>query len=124
MGAYPHVTLLDSPTVRKIAESVKENEPKIAVRNTADSHVYQGDTEGENSIISFTREGTDYVIGVIRHGNIQKKVTGYANNVVRREYTVTWSVNADESYLDEGHTRVPVTQESGVFYDLLPLGAV
>lgn len=122
MGAWPHITLLDSETVRSVTDNL--NEPKIAIRNIANSHVYRGETEGENSIISFTREGTDYVIGVIRHGNIEKKVTGYANSVVRREYTVTWSVNADESYLDEGHTRVPVTQESGVFYDLLPQGAV
>ena len=121
MGAYPYITLLGSTTVRDITNNL--NEPKIAVRNIANSNIYQGTEEGKNRITSFTKTGTDYVIGIIRHGNIKKSVTGYANSVVKREYTVTWTVNADESYLDEGHTRVPVTQESGIFYDLMPKGA-
>ena len=125
MGAIPHITLLDSQTVKEITDPLmdEKNEPKIAVRNIADSYVYKGDTEGENTIISFTRQGTDYVTGVKRHGNIEKSVNGYTNNVVKREYTVTWSVNAGETYQDARGNRVPMTQENGIFYDLLPRGA-
>ena len=126
LGAYPHVTLKSSVTVNQVVQAAQDSgQLKIALLNRDHGNVYKGDgTEEANRIIGFVRNGTDYVIGVIRHGDIKKSEIGYRNDTVNRQYRITWSVEASESYLAEGHRRVYVNQESGTFYDLLPLGGL
>ena len=126
LGAYPHVTLKRTETVDGVVQAAQDSgQLKIALLNRDHGNVYKGDgTEEANRIIGFVRNGIDYVIGVIRQGDIQKNVIGYRNDTVNRQYRITWSVEASESYLAEENRRVYVNQESGTFYDLLPLGGV
>ena len=126
LGAYPHVTLKRTETVDGVVQDARDRgELKIALLNRDYGNVYKGDsTEEDNRIVGFVRNGIDYVIGVIREGDIQKKVIGYRNDAVNRLYRITWSVEASESYLADRNRRVYVNQESGTFYDLLPLGGV
>ena len=126
LGAYPHVTLKSSDTVNQVVQAAQDSgQLKIALLNRDHGNVYKEDgTEEDDRIIGFVRNGIDYVIGVIKQGDIQKNVIGYRNDTVNRRYRITWSVEASESYQAEGNRRVYVNQESGTFYDLLPLGGV
>ena len=122
LGAYPHVTLKSSNTVKGVVNSAIGSQ-KIALLNRDYGNVYQGENTSAKKIIGFVRNGTDYVIGVIRHGDIKKSEIGYRNDTVNRQYRITWSVEASESY-PTGEGRAYVNQESGTFYDLLPLGGL
>ena len=94
LGAYPHVTLKSSDTVNQVVQAAQDSgQLKIALLNRDHGNVYKGDgTEEANRIIGFVRNGIDYVIGVIRQGDIKKNVIGYRNDTVNRQYRITWSV--------------------------------
>ncbi|MBQ8935029.1 MAG: hypothetical protein IJ049_01310, partial [Oscillospiraceae bacterium] len=125
LGAYPYVTLKSTDTVNGVVSEAKDSgQLKIALSNRDYGNVYDGGDTTAEKIIGCARNGTDYVIGVNKQGDIQKEVIGYRNDTVNRLYRITWSVEASESYLAEGNQRVYVNQESGTFYDLLPLGGV
>ena len=90
------------------------------VLDSADSEEY---TDEETTTPS-PKEGVVYILGKRRTGSIEKKVEGYFNDIAKRQYSVTWSVNASESYKSNGNENVYVEQKSGKFFDLLPKGAV
>ena len=63
----------------------------------------------------------DYIIGIVRESLIEKTTTSFSNNKIKKYVTVGWRINANESYMtNDGRRYIP--QESGTFYDLLPLG--
>lgn len=90
------------------------------VLDSADSEEY---TDEETTTPS-PKEGVVYILGKRRTGSIEKKVEGYFNDIAKRQYSVTWPVNASESYQSNGNENVYVEQKSGKFFDLLPKGAV
>ena len=121
LGAYPYVKLKHSDTVDAYAASaIGENSvSKLCLKNTADSKVSQSNS----TIISFTRSADDYITGKVKSSSLKKTFAGATNSTRKREYTATWSVDSSESYRDNEGTY-PIPQQSGVFYDLLPDGAV
>ena len=121
LGAYPYVKLKHSDTVDAYAASaIGENSvSKLCLKNTADSKVSQSNS----TIISFTRSANDYITGKVKSSSLKKTFAGATNSKRKREYTATWSVDSSESYRDNEGTY-PIPQQSGVFYDLLPDGAV
>ena len=92
---------------------------KISVTNEAVGSI----TQGEEALYEKEVFGTDYVAGVVRHGELDKRVISGKNDKTNREYIVTWQATLGETYAD-GDGKHAVRQNSGTFYDLLPIGAV
>ena len=122
ISACPHVKLKHSATVDSyVSKAVSEgNVTKLCLMNVADSKVMD---HNNKDIIGFTREGVDYITGKNRESYLTKSYAGSTNNPKNHEYTVTWNTSFYESYLDNNGTY-NVRQASGVFYDLIPDGAV
>ena len=121
LGAYPYVKLKHSDTVDAYAASaIGENSvSKLCLKNTSASKV----SKSNSTIISFTRSADDYITGKIKSSLLKKSFVGATNSAKKKEYTATWNVSMSESYRDNEGTY-PIPQQSGVFYDLLPDGAV
>ena len=144
LGAYPHVTLKSSQTVKQVIHDAytkshgaddelygKLDGIEIALKNVAVSKAFddkaylgnEGETNEANRILTMVREGVDYVVGYDREGRIQKDFVAYENDTVNRRAIYTWTANACEVYVDKHQKENFVRQSSGTFYDLLPEGA-
>ena len=63
----------------------------------------------------------DFIIGVDNHSEFDKRVITTRSNPLLRKVTVGWSVTMSEYYISNyGIEYTP--QDSGTFYDLLPVG--
>lgn len=91
----------------------------VPVTNHAHAEVTQ---DGE---VLFERDvyGTDYIKKATRTSEIQKRVTATHNDRVGRVVHVTWRSNVRESVVGISG-KGSVYQKSGVFYELLPKGAL
>ena len=58
-----------------------------------------------------------------KDSSIAKRVTGAANDTVNQLFTVSWKVLVNEQITDNTGRKY-IGQESGTFYDLLPMGAI
>ncbi|MGN0630936.1 MAG: hypothetical protein ACI4JN_06370, partial [Ruminococcus sp.] len=112
---YPTITLNSTDAVKNAIPAT--DNAKISVKNRSTLNIV------DSSQASITRfaSGTDYVAKVQRNSNISKKVVSAKNYPGIRGYKVNWETAMSETYTDESGTS-PVRQESGVFYDLIPLG--
>ncbi|MBQ1617393.1 MAG: hypothetical protein II086_09060, partial [Ruminococcus sp.] len=121
LGAYPYVKLKHSATVDSYVQKAigEDSVSKLCLKNQADSEILRQNS----TIISFTRSADDYITGKNKSSLLKKSFVGATNSDKKREYTVTWNVSMSESYRDNESTY-PIPQQSGVFYDLLPDGAV
>lgn len=132
LGAYPTISLQRTDHVAQIllgtetatADDLRdladqEALSKLSVTNTSTGTIRQ---EGE-TIYSGTVSGTDYVSAVVRHSTLMKRIASALNNKIKRQYEITWRVSLKETYTDDSGDH-SVMQESGVFYDLLPVGAI
>lgn len=111
---YPTITLKSTQTVR---ETIGEDK-KISVQNKSVLKTFDSE---DNLIKSRFAAGTDYVAEVQRNSTITKNFANAKNYTGQRYYKVNWATSINETYTDDEGT-FPVRQESGVFYDLLPVG--
>ena len=142
LGAYPSIKLKRSSLVTQFVEKAyDEGTRKIVVRNDASSAVYdhirkvKAPTASNpnyyyyeyldepQELITFDRYGLDYAVGIVRDGHLEKNLTSYSNDKINRLFSVEWRIIAYEDFMDIDNRRKPVTQNSGVFYDLLPVAA-
>ena len=122
LTAYPYVTLLRCQLVTEVVdEAYDAQHNEIVVNNTADFAVYDGDEITDTPYRSGSKSGNDYATGIVRQSSITKTVR-YVNQPVDQNVRLTWTVNMNETYLAGAGRRAYVPQESGVFYDLLPIG--
>ena len=122
LTAYPYVTLLRCELVTEVVDEAYEAQHnEIVINNTADFAVYDGDEITDTPYRSGSKSGNDYATGIVRHSSITKTVR-YVNQPIDQNVRLTWTVNMNESYLVGAGRRAYVPQESGVFYDLLPIG--
>lgn len=132
LGAYPTISLQRTDHVAQILlgtetataddlQDLADQEAlsKLSVTNTSTGTISR---EGE-TIYSRTVSGTDYVSAVVRHSTLTKRIASTLNNKIKRQYEITWRVSLGETYTDDSGDH-SVKQESGVFYDLLPAGAI
>ncbi|MDD5791487.1 MAG: prealbumin-like fold domain-containing protein, partial [Erysipelotrichaceae bacterium] len=112
---YPTITLKPTNTVNDAIPTT--DNAKISVKNTSILNV----VDSSQAYITRSASGTDYVAKVQRNSNISKKVTSAKNYPGIRGYKINWETSMSETYTDESGT-LPVRQESGVFYDLIPVG--
>lgn len=134
--AYPTVTLYRTDHVAQIltgkadakADDLKDLEADedggailslISLKNTATGSA----TQSDEAIFSRDVSGTDYIRAVERESSLTKNVIATQNDKPAKEYTVTWQSVLAETYVTDDGVQY-VAQESGVFYDLLPSGAV
>lgn len=116
INLYPTVSLKRTDFVLGL---IDQEEDKIRLTNEANFKV----TQNDETLFDRTVQGTDYIQRVVRHSSIRKDITATRNDKLRKQYTVTWRVQASESYTDNGGNHY-VPQQSGTFYDLAPAGAV
>ena len=113
---YPKLSLKKS---QYIMDYVRDKS-KISIKNENDGGV--NDKSGAK-IFSRKDNGKDYVIGTIKHGNLAKKVSDIQADPIKKTYNLDWEITLDETYLDTAMNKQFVPQQSGKFYDLLPLGS-
>ena len=93
------------------------------IANKADFHVYD---EAGNELGSDTNWDFDRMIRAQKDSEITKKAVSATNNRKQKQYAITWRVAMSETITSGagGGTKEPIPQNGGVFYDLLPEGAV
>lgn len=75
-------------------------------------------------IISLQRSASDFIRRTFRDSDLKKRVIASANDIASKQYTITWKVNLNEWITGTDGLRVPYSQSSGTFYDLLPAGSL
>ncbi|MBQ9814689.1 MAG: BspA family leucine-rich repeat surface protein [Lachnospiraceae bacterium] len=142
LGAYPVAILKSSDLVKDYirkayADHYSDGTPEelnrveIQLKNTAvgktyDNHAFELDGYRVNEdyrIVTFYRDGIDYVAGFQREGRIDKDYVAYSNDTINRECTYTWNVDIREVFTDTSSNEYYVHQSNGVIYELLPAGS-
>ena len=93
------------------------------IANKADFHVYD---EAGKELGSDTNWDFDRMIRAQKDSEITKKAVSATNNRKQKQYAITWRVAMSETITSGagGGAKEPIPQNGGVFYDLLPEGAV
>ena len=93
------------------------------IANKADFHVYD---EAGKELGSDTNWDFDRMIRAQKDSEITKKAVSATNNRKQKQYAITWRVTMAETITSGagGGTKELIPQNGGVFYDLLPEGAV
>lgn len=115
LNVYPEISLFRTEHVQEI---LKNKPTKIAVQNNAKFLVSQGD----NVILDRDTQASDYVQKVERESEIKKDIVKTENLKKESRFEVTWNVSFQEKYVDDDGIHY-IYQDSGKFYDLLPLGS-
>lgn len=115
LNVYPEISLFRTEHVQEI---LKNKPKKIAVQNNAKFLVSQGD----NVILDRDTQASDYVQKVERESEIKKDIVKTENLKKESRFEVTWNVSFQEKYVDDDGIHY-IYQDSGKFYDLLPLGS-
>ena len=82
---------------------------------------YKGNQVGSDRNWDFVR-----MIRAQKDSEIIKKAVSGTNNKKKKQYRITWQVSMNETVTTGagGGTKLPIVQNGGTFYDLLPEGAV
>lgn len=115
LNVYPEISLFRTEHVQEI---LKNKPKKIAVQNNAKFLVSQED----NVILDRDTQASDYVQKVERESEIKKDIVKTENLKKESRFEVTWNVSFQEKYVDDDGIHY-IYQNSGKFYDLLPLGS-
>lgn len=114
-NVYPTIKLNPTDAVRNAIPAT--DNAKISVKNISTLNV----VDSSQTSITRSASGTDYAAKVKINSNISKKVVSAKNYPGIRGYKINWETSMSETYTDDSG-KYPVRQESGVFYDLIPLG--
>lgn len=131
--AVPFLTLKNSESVKKL---LKEKKQLVLVNNSVgrvdalrESSTWDGGKEELLSDTIWTKQAemrvsdADYAVASVRESSLRKNVVSTSNNTRRRFYTITWSLDQEETVTSETGTAY-IPQDGGTFYDLLPQGSV
>ena len=134
----PSITLKPSEKIKAIVEPIingSGSEKKTAIQNTCNWTVKNSDTV----LLNTNKTATDYIADIVRTSDISKKALGERttirgqdgniykskNDTLAGEYELAWQTKISETA--DGvevngsiQNNVPVPQQSGIFYDLLP----
>ena len=114
IDCYPYLRVKNSAYILSQSENVN----KIQLTNISNFTVVN-----DKAQVLYNKDSmaTDYIIGVVKESKIEKEVAFTTSNALRRFVTVGWRVEIDEHYMtNDGVVYIP--QDTGVFYDLLPIG--
>lgn len=116
--AYPEISLNRTENVLSMI-GTGTGKTKVSLTNSASFTASQDGVSIYNRDVS----AKDYMQGVEQDSEIKKDVVKTQNNKKDSLFSVQWSVSAMEKYADEEGIH-PIYQQSGTFYDLLPIGTV
>ena len=139
LDTKPSVTINSTDNVKTVIDSILEDpenkEQKVSLKNTCNWSATAQDT----TLLSVDKSGTDYIADIVRTSDISKKALGERtsykgqdgktyksrNDTLVGQYELAWQTKVSE--VADGvevngsiMNNVPVTQQSGIFYDLLP----
>lgn len=116
VNTVPNARLKNST---KVMNFVQEKQ-SVGILNEQTANFYKND----GSLIVQTGEGdSNYLRVTQKDSYIFKDSVSATNNVKKKNYVITWKVGMTEQYIaGEGEINY-INQESGVFYDLLPVGS-
>ena len=117
LEAWPVVSMKKGSIVSEVLRKIDPEAPSIDLWNRAEHRVYQGTA---NRYV-YSRDGVDHIIGDIRNSVINKGYSEPENDVIGARYLISWNVDMAETY-SINNSVTAVTQNGGVFYDLLPTG--
>ena len=110
-----------------ITELVKfgaEATESIGIEDVATMQIYDYKEELKKEYSAGGESGVDYVRIVEKESVLEKNATATRNNTKKRQYTITWKLHMEETMRMGMDTVEAVGQNSGIFYDLLPIGSV
>ena len=116
----PYFVLTNSDYVKsKLKDENNEFKSSIKIQNDVSTKItdHNGDT-----IFSKTDKAFDYARVTYYDSDISKTVASVANKKAKKQYTITWKVNAWETATSGDGVAEYIMQDSGKFYDLIPLG--
>lgn len=114
INAYPSLTLYRTDTVL----NNYKDKMKVSATNRAVGTVSQNGSD----LFSRTVDGTDYICRADKDSEIKKQILQTRNDRVREEFTISWQSVVHEDIL--GDKIKGVVQQSGKFFDLLPVGGL
>ena len=125
VNTYPIIKLFRTEKVLAdigTANKIKlNNTAYLGVRDSTGKELFPTDTLNPKgfpySEVGMTN--TDYIAAVQKVSHIQKYDTGMRTNKAKKQFTVSWRINMEESYLDNDGKHY-VYQDGGTFYDLCP----
>lgn len=117
LEAWPVVSMKKGSIVSEVLRKIDPEAPSIDLWNRAEHRVYQGTI----NCYVYSRDGVDHIIGDIRNSVINKGYSEPENDVIGARYLISWNVDMAETY-SINNSVTEVTQNGGVFYDLLPTG--
>lgn len=114
VGADMYVSLNNTSAVLSY---INNNTNLISLYNTdtANTKDYKG-----NTIVTFSHTAPNYATAATTKSNIKKRVKSYKNDPTNKAVNVTWMASV---YEKTATTDQYVTQGTGTFYDMLPLGS-
>ena len=95
-----------------------ETVEKVWLTNVSE---YQVHDDRDTLLHSSQRMARDFIIGVEKISELEKSVITTRSNPLNRMVTVGWKISMSESYIDNDGLHY-IQQDSGTFYDLLPIG--
>lgn len=126
---YPYISIKNSARVLKWTGTGKAtavgstSKDAVLLRNVSNIQTF----DSENKLIlDLTKTSGDRLRRSERTSEISKQVTGASSNKRKKLCTISWKVNANETYTAGSGSNIStafITQSSGTFYDLLPEGA-
>ena len=126
---YPYISIKNTDRMLawtgtgKITAEGSTSKDAVLVRNVSNLQVF--DAAGKE-ILDLTKTSGDRLRRAEKASEISKKVTGASNNRRKKYCTVSWKVNANETFTTgtgDANDSSFISQSSGTFYDLLPAGA-
>ena len=102
-----------------VQEKIK-NKSSIKIKNNVSTEIKN---YKEEKIFEKTTSAYDYARVTYYDSDIRKAVTSVSNKVAKKKYIITWKVNAWETATSGNGESEYIAQNSGKFYDLIPLGA-
>ena len=99
-----------------VMEKIKDK-PSIKIKNVVETKItdHNEETLFEESQWAYAR--TSY-----HSSNIEKKVSSVSNKKAKKQYTITWKIHAWETATSGEGKSEYIEQNSGIFYDIIPLG--
>ena len=123
--AYPHVTLKHSDNVVSLMkDSSGEWKNRILLANVSDFTVSKTATDGTvNTIFEMPRATLDRAVCPKYSASLRKHVISTGASKLYKTYTIRWEINQKEEVSEGAGETGYVTQNGGIFYDLLPEGS-
>ena len=116
--SVPYYRIKRSPKVLEKIRTSRIGEEMSWLTNTGNYKVVR---DGGTLLYNKDIIGRDYIIGYVVNSDMTKKVVSFSNSNADKIATISYKIDASESYLTNDGIQY-VKQNSGTIFDLLPMG--